>query len=87
MSYWNYRVLYSRDPKSDVESFEVHEVYYTDDGEIEAWTEHSVKPFGESLEELQADIEHFLRGARLPPLAIVEVAGKEKLVEIDRHPD
>ena len=87
MSYWNYRVLYSRDAKSDTESFEVHEVYYTADGEIEAWTENSVKPFGETLEELQADIEHFLRGTQLPTLAIVDVDGTEKLVEIEKRAD
>jgi len=48
---WNYRVV--KTAHSDIDCFGVHEVYYNEAGEIFAYTERAIEPYGESLEELR----------------------------------
>jgi len=52
----------------DTVSFQVHEVYYTDAGGIERWTENPVAPSAESPAELREDIRWFLQAFRRPIL-------------------
>jgi len=52
--YWNYRVVVKDGNCS------IYEVYYDDNGRIEAFTEEPVGPSGESLEELRQDLEYFI---------------------------
>jgi hypothetical protein len=52
---WNYRVIARRTPQNEW-TFGVHEVYYADDGTIDAWSEEPITPFGETLGELRDDI-------------------------------
>lgn len=50
MSYWNYRIM---ECESDgMKFYEIHEVYYNDEDQIECWTGTGATPFGSSIEEL-----------------------------------
>jgi len=46
---WNYRVVHT--VNGAVETFAIYEVFYDDQGEPEARTEHPSYPAGETLEE------------------------------------
>jgi len=57
---WNHRVMRTTDPDG-THGFAIHEVYYREDGSIEAWTMNAVSPFGTSLKELHGDLTRFER--------------------------
>jgi len=78
MSHWNHRVVKST--KGEEKVFLIHEVYYSDDGTINGWT-NPVYPQGETLEELQADFENQKRAFEKPLLETVTINGEEKLIE------
>lgn len=80
MSYWNYRVIMKRDPDADAISYQIHEVYYADNGSIEHWTEDPVQPFGETAEELREEIRFFLQAFRRPILEWKKVDGEPALI-------
>ncbi len=80
MSHWNYRVVRKASSDPDSVSFQIHEVYYSDAGGIEGWTEHPVAPGGESPTELREDIRWFLQAFRRPVLEACLVDGREQLV-------
>lgn len=63
---WNYRVV--RTTQGDEEWFAIYEVYYDDDGRPEARTEEPASPAGETLEELQEDLQWYLRALQEPVL-------------------
>ncbi len=86
MSHWNYRVVRKAFPSSDTQSYEVHEVYYADDGSIESWTADPVAPQGESSAELREDIRWFLQAFRRPILDLRVVEGRDELVADDEEP-
>lgn len=65
---WNYRVIRKRHTESDTVTYQIHEVYYGEDREIERWTEDPVEPLGETAAELREDIKYFLQAFRLPIL-------------------
>ncbi len=81
MSCWNYRVIRKSHPGTDAVSYQIHEVYYKEDGSINGWTEDPVEPHGETVEELREDIGHFRHAFRRPVLEEKEVDQKEVLVE------
>lgn len=81
MSHWNYRVVRKPWPDTDSVSYELHEVYYTDEGAIESWTADPVAPRGESSAELREDVRWFLQAFRRPILEARSVEGCEVLVE------
>ncbi len=58
---WNYRII--RHDKTDEVYFQIHEVYYDEKDDIEAYTEESVHPFGETREELISDMKTMLHDA------------------------
>ena len=81
---WHYRVIKTKrswyiggKPYSE-DHYQIHEVYYDKAGNIEAWSQDPMSPFGESLTELNSDINMFVRATILPVLE--EVDGK--LVEM-----
>ncbi|HUH37910.1 MAG TPA: hypothetical protein VL027_08200 [Spongiibacteraceae bacterium] len=80
MTRWNYRVI--RKPGEDAlaDSFQIHEVYYRDDGSIECWTQTPVEPLGISETQLRNDIHAFLAAFRLPILREVLRNGRAVLV-------
>ena len=63
---WDYRVIKHID-EGEV-SYQIHEVYYDEDQVIKSWTENSIKPYGETLEELKKDILMQLQGLDKPIL-------------------
>ena len=65
---WNYRVIV-RDGE-----FAIHEVYYDDAGNIEAFTDEPVYPAGESVEELHKDVEYYQHALRQPVLDYHELS-------------
>ncbi|HEX7706458.1 MAG TPA: hypothetical protein VF701_08380 [Thermoanaerobaculia bacterium] len=65
---WSYRIVQSGD------QFAVHEVFFSEDGSVEGWTEQPVFPRGDSLEELREDLARYLHAFEQPPF--VESEGK-----------
>ena len=63
---WDYRVIKHID--EGVVSYQIHEVYYDEDQVIKSWTENSIKPYGETPEELKKDILMQLQGLDKPVL-------------------
>ena len=55
---WDYRVV--RRMIGGMDTFQIHEVYYREDGAIHTFTEDPVGGFGESLEELKQDLQWML---------------------------
>ena len=80
MPCWNYRVIRKHYPDSDAISYQVHEVYYADNGSIEHSTEDPVQPFGETAEELREEIRFFLQAFRRPVLEWKEAGGEWALI-------
>jgi len=73
---WNYRVF----KKSDVdgmEYYEIHEVYYDEEGKIEGWTEACVSPAGLSEDELKRDLLNMLEAFGEPAM---DEAGLQKFI-------
>jgi hypothetical protein len=69
MTTWNYRVVENEG------SFAIHEAYYDDAGNVTNITVDAVVPMGESLAELRADLERFLKALAAPVLVYGDVAG------------
>ncbi|MCL4860982.1 MAG: DUF433 domain-containing protein [Caldilineaceae bacterium] len=68
MKTWNYRVF-----REETGEYVIREVFYDEDGAITGRTEDAVEPMGDSLEELERDLEHFRDALRLPVLTLAEV--------------
>jgi hypothetical protein len=84
MGHWNYRVMrhsHQGQDQKEEHFFVLHQVYYTDDGEVEYWTSHTGPeaiqsgeeergdyPFGETEVELQNDVRMMLKAFDLPVL-------------------
>lgn len=49
---WNYRVMYHEEEDPNNNWYGVHEVFYTSEDKIWAWTENPIEPIGESKEEV-----------------------------------
>lgn len=70
-------------------TYQVHEVYYTEDGGIDCWTQQPVEPLGTSEAQLRNDVHAFLAAFRKPVLEEKLVLGQLQLVEekIERAED
>ena len=77
MSYWNYRVVEKNTTNkidcSNIEYettvYEVHEVYYDEDGNITMWSVESISPYGEGcIKDLEVDIKFMLEACSKPIL-------------------
>lgn len=79
MTYWNYRVLMRPDP-TEGETYEIHEVYYDEGGEITMWTERPAEIEESSVESLRSTLTHMLDALDKQPLREVLVDGKARLV-------
>jgi hypothetical protein len=66
-------VISEPDPSGLAGQFEILEVYYDSAGQIVAWTEEPCSPFGESLAELQADMEMISQALSRPVLSEPEL--------------
>jgi len=81
MTTWNYRVIRKTAPISGETTYQIHEVYYREDGTIDCWTQLPVEPLGVSESQLRNDIHAFLAAFRLPLLEEKQVRGKTILIE------
>jgi hypothetical protein len=59
----------------------MHEVYYTEDGAIDCWTQQPVEPLGTSEAQLRNDVYAFLAAFRKPVLEEKMVLGQLQLIE------
>ena len=75
---WNQRIIRTREGEETW--FEIHEVYYDAQGQIESWTQEPVLPRGETKAELMNDIAHFVSALRHPVLLRSVEGGREMLV-------
>ena len=71
MMTWNYRIVSEKAPEG--EFLQLYEVYYDDDGKIKGMTENAMKPYGESVEELQNDLEYMMEALKQPVLDMKEL--------------
>jgi hypothetical protein len=81
MANWNYRVLRKRCAKTGMETLQIHEVYYAEDGSVDCWTQQPVEPLGTSEPQLRNDVHAFLAAFRKPVLEEKMVLGQLQLVE------
>lgn len=80
---WNYRVI--RKNNSGMISFEIHEVYYDENGKPSAWSENAMAPYGEeTVSELLEDYKMMGAALSKPVFEVkVDVLGKEHLEEVE----
>ncbi|GEN82875.1 hypothetical protein SLU01_11870 [Sporosarcina luteola] len=76
MDMWNYRVLKGKQNGSDC--YEIHEVYYDEDGKPRAWAESHNVLIDDGLDELKETYDYIQNAFKMPVLE--EVDGK--LVEL-----
>jgi hypothetical protein len=81
MTTWNYRVIRKTCPNGGQFTYQIHEVYYRDDGSIDCWTQAPVEPLGISEPQLRNDVHAFLAAFRMPVLEEKMVRGQALLVE------
>jgi hypothetical protein len=62
---WNFRIISKKVGKSI--SYSIHEVYY-ENGNITSWTKNPCRMFGESINELEKDLERMARAFIEPVL-------------------
>ena len=55
---WNHRII-----EHGPEDFRLHEVFYSEDGAVEMWTENAVDVAGENREEILILLRQMLRDA------------------------
>ena len=82
MGYWNYRVIYKKDKITGLESFEMHEVYYSKKGKIQSWTEKAIAPFSETKKALKRELKYFKNALKRPVLIENKKGKRLKLIEI-----
>jgi hypothetical protein len=56
--------------------YQIHEVYYDDDGKMKGMTENAIAPFGETATELQKDLNWMLEAMAKPVLDYGVTDGK-----------
>jgi hypothetical protein len=78
---WNYRVIAKKCSKSELVTYQIHEVYYTENGNIDCWTQQPVEPLGTTEAHLRNDLHAFLAAFRSPVLEEKLVLGQLQLVE------
>ena len=72
MSHWNYRVMRRQYKNDDDPVYTIHEVYYNDNGDVEGHTQDAVYAYGNTAEELKADLELMLLAFDKPVLEYSE---------------
>ena len=56
---WNYRILKSKDGKDDW--YQIHEVYYDKDNNVNGWTENGATVNGNTIDEIRSSLELMLK--------------------------
>ncbi len=81
MTTWNYRVIKKSFAPDQDATFQIHEVYYHNDGRIDCWNHVPVEPLGITEPGLRNDVQSFLGAFRLPVLEERFVNGRSLLAE------
>lgn len=79
MTTWNYRVIKKTGAPGQEVTYQIHEIYYCEDGSVDCWNHTPVEPLGISESGLRNDIQSFLGAFRLPILEEHYVNGKQTL--------
>lgn len=72
-SYWNYRVVRHAFEDSDETELRIHEVYYDEDNSIVTSTVDGMAAMGDTVEELEQDLQHMLHALKKPILDYTEM--------------
>lgn len=59
---WNNRIF--RHKVKDSEYYQIHEVYYSERGKLDGYTEDAISPRGDTVEELIEHLEQLLSDAK-----------------------
>ena len=57
---WNHRVMKHEKADGDDDWYQIHEVYYDSKREPDSWTQHGIKPGGNTLEDLRDELIRML---------------------------
>lgn len=79
MNSWRYVASRVRGATSDEEMWEIRELYLEEDGKF-SYTANAVAPTGNSISELQRDLDNMLNDSQLAYLDLTD--GTPRLVEI-----
>jgi len=80
MTTWNYRVIKKSSPLDQEVTYQIHEIYYREDGSVDCWNDTPVEPLGITESGLRNDIQSFLGAFRQPILEERYFNGKQTLV-------
>jgi len=63
MSGWNNRVMHQtfKSAGGSEEWYQIHEVYYDKDGNIDGYTKDAIAPGGNTIDELRTELERMLK--------------------------
>lgn len=64
IDHWDYRVTHEHS------LYSIREVYYDENNKPHSWSERPVYPMGETIEELNADLTHYMNAYMKPVLYI-----------------
>jgi len=70
MAKWNYRIM--RHVENGYEFFCIHEVFYSDEGVVEGWTDKPAVVMGESVNGVKDIIKAMLKKSSEPVIDYVE---------------
>jgi len=74
---WSYRVILKNG------RYTIHEVYYDEDGEPWTCTEDPVCPECDTLDDFQAEMEHYQHALELPVLQYADLVPNHEPPELD----
>lgn len=64
---WNYRVAHR--PKTDpLRGYQIHEIYYDEEGNVDLYSQHPVTPFGDIPDEVYEDMCNMMKAFDEEPL-------------------
>jgi hypothetical protein len=66
MGHWNHRVMKRKTEEG--EWYDIHEVFYDEQSGKLSWTENAISPGGETIDELQKELQRMLKALDKPVL-------------------
>lgn len=80
--FWSYRVIFCEATKDEAAQYQIHEVEYNLNGKVANWSETGAAPFGNTVEELQADADRLKTAFEKPVLKVVRKERGYELVGV-----
>lgn len=68
---WNYRACHR--PSVPGSGYQIHEIYYDDEGNIEFYTKNPISPHGDIVDELYADLTMMMDALDFAPIDLDEL--------------